>query len=147
MAWTWSTRSENRRLYETIAKKGLLISEFPMGAPAFPQNFPIRNRIVSGLSDGVLIIEGAQYSGSAITARLADRPGQGSIRRPRQHYVENELGPQPADQDRGEAGPGVDRRHQRTAGSRSAATSPFDGQQKILLEGVDAPAPDGEPLP
>lgn len=63
--------SENRRLAAEIAERGLLISEFPMGAPAFPQNFPIRNRIISGLSLGVLVVEGAQYSGSSITARLA----------------------------------------------------------------------------
>jgi DNA processing protein len=63
--------SENRRLYDQIAENGLLLSEFPMGSPAFPQNFPIRNRIISGISEGVLIIEGAQHSGSAITARLA----------------------------------------------------------------------------
>ena len=63
--------SNNRRLYDDIAKKGLILSEFPIGAPAFPQNFPIRNRIVSGLSIGVLIVEGAQHSGSAITAKLA----------------------------------------------------------------------------
>jgi len=68
--------SNNRRLYDDIAKKGLLLSEFPMGAPAFPQNFPIRNRIVSGLSIGVLIVEGAQHSGSAITARLAMDQGR-----------------------------------------------------------------------
>src|SRR5580698_10587085 len=55
--------SENRRLAAEIAARGLIISEFPMGAPAFPQNFPIRNRIVSGLSCGILVIEGAQYSG------------------------------------------------------------------------------------
>jgi DNA processing protein len=63
--------SENRKLAAEIAAKGLLMSEFPMGATAFPQNFPIRNRIISGLSSGLLVVEGAQYSGSAITARLA----------------------------------------------------------------------------
>lgn len=68
--------ADNRRLYDTIARKGLLLSEFPMGAPAYPQNFPIRNRIVSGISLGVLIVEGAQHSGSAITARLAMDQGR-----------------------------------------------------------------------
>jgi DNA processing protein len=63
--------SENRKLAEQIVAQGLLVSEFPMGAVAFPQNFPIRNRIVSGASVGLLVVEGAQYSGSAITARLA----------------------------------------------------------------------------
>jgi DNA processing protein len=63
--------SENRRLAAEIAEKGLLLSEFPMGAPAFPQNFPIRNRIIGGMSAGVMVVEGAQYSGSSITARLA----------------------------------------------------------------------------
>jgi DNA processing protein len=63
--------ADNRRLYDQIARCGLMLSEFPMGTPAYPQNFPIRNRIVSGLSLGVLVIEGAQHSGSAITARLA----------------------------------------------------------------------------
>ncbi|HEY1946664.1 MAG TPA: DNA-processing protein DprA [Bryobacteraceae bacterium] len=68
--------ANNRKLYDDIAKKGLLLSEFPMGAPAYPQNFPIRNRIVSGLSIGVVIVEGAQYSGSAITAKLAIDQGR-----------------------------------------------------------------------
>ncbi len=68
--------SENRRLYDDIARRGLLLSEFPMGAPAFPQNFPIRNRIVSGLSLAVIVVEGAQHSGSAITAKLAMDQGR-----------------------------------------------------------------------
>jgi DNA processing protein len=68
--------SSNRKLYDEVAKRGLLLSEFPMEAPAFPQNFPVRNRIVSGLSLGVLIVEGAQYSGSAITAKLATDQGR-----------------------------------------------------------------------
>jgi DNA processing protein len=63
--------SENRKLASDIVSKGLMISEFPMSSVAFPQNFPIRNRIVSGISVGLLVVEGAQYSGSAITAKLA----------------------------------------------------------------------------
>ena len=63
--------AENRKLAATLAEKGLVLSEFAMGAPPYPQNFPIRNRVVSGMSIGVLVVEGAQYSGSAITARLA----------------------------------------------------------------------------
>lgn len=68
--------SENRKLAAEIAAKGLILSEFPMEAVAFPQNFPIRNRIISGLSVGILVVEGAQYSGSAITARLAIDQGR-----------------------------------------------------------------------
>ena len=68
--------AENRKLAAEIAEKGLLISEFPMSSPAFPQNFPIRNRIISGMSLGVLVVEGAQYSGSSITARLALEQGR-----------------------------------------------------------------------
>ena len=63
--------SENRKLAADLSAKGLMISEFAMGSTAFPQNFPIRNRIISGMSAGVLVVEGAQYSGSAITAKLA----------------------------------------------------------------------------
>ncbi len=68
--------SENRKLAADLAIKGLIISEFPMGSVAFPQNFPIRNRIISGMSVGVLVVEGAQYSGSAITAKLAMDQGR-----------------------------------------------------------------------
>jgi DNA processing protein len=68
--------SENKKLAVEIAARGLIVSEFPMGSVAFPQNFPIRNRIISGLSCGLLVVEGAQYSGSAITARLAMDQGR-----------------------------------------------------------------------
>ncbi|MGA2412904.1 MAG: DNA-processing protein DprA [Candidatus Sulfotelmatobacter sp.] len=63
---------ENSRLLEQIlALGGTLISEFPLGTSAFPQNFPIRNRILSGISVGVLVVEAAKYSGTRITARCA----------------------------------------------------------------------------
>ncbi len=63
---------ENSRLVEQIvAMGGAIISEFPVNTFAAPQNFPIRNRIISGISIGVLVVEAGEYSGTRITARCA----------------------------------------------------------------------------
>jgi DNA processing protein len=62
---------ENRKVFAEVEKSGALISEFPLGTHAAPENFPVRNRIVAGMSLGTIVVEGEQYSGSLITARLA----------------------------------------------------------------------------
>jgi DNA processing protein len=62
---------ENRKLFGEVERRGALISEFPFGTHPAPENFPVRNRVVAGLSLGVVVVQGAQYSGSLITARLA----------------------------------------------------------------------------
>jgi DNA processing protein len=62
---------ENKKIFAEMEQRGAIISEFPMGTFPAPQNFPIRNRIIAGMSLGVVVVEGAQYSGSLITARLS----------------------------------------------------------------------------
>lgn len=66
----------HQELAERVVAEGLLVSEYPLGTPALPPNFPRRNRIIAGLSQGCLVVEAAVQSGSLITARLASEAGR-----------------------------------------------------------------------
>ena len=66
----------NTELAQRIAQHGCIVSEYALGLPAMPANFPRRNRLISGLARGVLVVEAAAQSGSLITARLAGEQGR-----------------------------------------------------------------------
>jgi len=84
---------ENYKLAQEITQHGALISEYPLGYPALPNNFANRNRIISGLSKAVLVIEGAQKSGTLLTASHASEQGKAVFAVPGQITSPNSFAP------------------------------------------------------
>lgn len=85
--------AENQKLCEQIAGQGAVISEFPLGTEPSAGNFPRRNRIVSALTDGTLVVEASLHSGSLITARLALEQGRDAFAVPGFPTDERSAGP------------------------------------------------------
>ena len=116
---------ENSRLSEQIlALGGALISEFPLGTFAAPQNFPIRNRIISGMSIGVLVVEAAEYSGTRITARMRARAESRRLCRARQRHQQEFLGTEHTHQTGRQAGCDLGRRVGGSPGRSTTCADP-----------------------
>ena len=98
---------ENRKLFEEVEKRGAIVTEFPMGAYPAPENFPVRNRVVAGMALGVIVVQGAQYSGSLITSRLGMEFGREVYGIPGNVHGAYELCAKPTDQAGRQAGDGL----------------------------------------
>lgn len=84
--------AKNKKLYDAICENGAIISEYPLKTPPLATNFPPRNRIIAGLSKGILVVEGALKSGSLITAELANNEGRDVFAIPSNIYSPNSKG-------------------------------------------------------
>ena len=101
---------ENRKLFEQMIDHGAVVSEFPMASPPEAGHFPKRNRIISGLSLGVVVVAGGKGERLSDHGRLCPGTGQGCFCRARKCRTGKQSGDQSVDQGRRKAG-GVERRH------------------------------------
>ena len=83
---------KNKGLYEALESNGTLLSEYPIGTKPLAMNFPARNRIIAGLCQGILVVEGAAKSGSLITAEFANNEGRDVFAVPGNIYAPNSRG-------------------------------------------------------
>jgi DNA processing protein len=84
---------EHRHLMEAMLTRGAVVSEVPMGVPPAPQRFPLRNRLISGLAEAVVVVEGGVDSGSLITARHAAQQGRAVYAVPGSLFAPTSRGP------------------------------------------------------
>jgi DNA processing protein len=119
-------------LPDRIVENGLILSEFPPGTSPSPQNFPVRNRIISGLALGTIIVEASEYSGSLITARLAMEQNREVFALPGNLTSPQRFGPNYLIQAGSKAGTVLARRRRGIACGRPARNAPEGGFEAIF---------------
>ena len=123
----------NKKLYEKVLERAAIISEFSLRTHPAPENFPVRNCIVSGMPLGVVVVEGAQYSGSLITA-AGHGVRAGSLRRAGKRHTAREFRAEPT------RPAGRQTRYRRRGRDRRAAAA-LEGEGKKIYELLSAEQP------